>query len=755
MEKTNITVPLDTATSVAQSADSFPDIQEGKDIRKDGPEAIKETDAPSDSGPLEQAVDSDKIKAQVEQAIMSSKDTFVALENVGSMYCIPSHNIINDNSLSTIKVVGDTITAPAKPVTPNNMKAILQAIGSVLDHISQRIDQKLEDKTATENFNRLMPDDPSLGTIIQRDVDDDGHPITVYDSGVINHAKTPGSTKKAAEIRASLSLKYPEERFASTQYFGDEADISKGTNLDAIKQDQDYSDPDKQTNDIAASIQEESFHMDHIARFGDTRYLGFDLLQEQGFGFIKRTDHPEFIQEEFKEDHNKPKKRKNSKGKKPITADDIKYLKFDNKKLIQAIKFFNAAYMEQNPAKNKDFKMADFMNSSNYQKGLDAINAQLNCRCIIRFFDGGPQYGDSYSTICTPMALDLKTKLTISKSKGFQLGGMPIEVRIVNKAITQYPATTKNPEFFGQTLVAIILHEIFHNISLIWRIEAGEFNVALGTTIGIASSLVSTKDKRILFTNFVETFDRFKGLKLNKFTKQLAIKQLLVMAESERNAKMAKAIEDKIAEEQKKETNASANKSVSNTIVHYKKALKKLKGSYGVGRAILLAIPTLGMSFVMWRIMNNEMKNYQSAKKFEEYYCDLFAGMYNIPVVFFIGAGKYVANEIDNDLLKELYQLDVEIDKYIQAVHPTTLARVSASVTIAKNMLATKTKLSPEIKKYLQWIVDNFSSLDDINIDEIYNTTTFDPKTAHDLDNHIKNLIDKNQITLTEAFFDI
>ena len=56
------------------------------------------------------------------------------------------------------------------------------------------------------------------------------------------------------------------------------------------------------------------------------------------------------------------------------------------------------------------------------------------------------------------------------------------------------------------------------------------------------------------------------------------------------------------------------------------------------------------------------------------------------------------------------------------------------------------------MKKYCQWIVDNFSSVHKTSINTIYNSTTFSPEEAENLDKHLTSLITKNNLTLTESF---
>ena len=83
-------------------------------------------------------------KEDVTQAIKESGTLITAVESVAAMYAIPSSHIINDPSLNSIKVVRDNILVPSTNSKPTeNGKAIVQAIGAVLDYISQRVDNKV------------------------------------------------------------------------------------------------------------------------------------------------------------------------------------------------------------------------------------------------------------------------------------------------------------------------------------------------------------------------------------------------------------------------------------------------------------------------------------------------------------------------------------------------------------------------------------------------------------------------------------
>ena len=85
------------------------------------------------------------IKNKVEKAVSESGDLISALECVGAMYGIPATNIIADDTVSSIRVVNDNIIAPPLEKANGRTKPIMCAIGSVLDYISQRIDDKLNE----------------------------------------------------------------------------------------------------------------------------------------------------------------------------------------------------------------------------------------------------------------------------------------------------------------------------------------------------------------------------------------------------------------------------------------------------------------------------------------------------------------------------------------------------------------------------------------------------------------------------------
>ena len=66
-------------------------------------------------------------------------------------------------------------------------------------------------------------------------------------------------------------------------------------------------------------------------------------------------------------------------------------------------------------------------------------------------------------------------------------------------------------------------------------------------------------------------------------------------------------------------------------------------------------------------------------------------------------------------------------------------------------MLDSGIELDPEIRKYLEWIVSNFSSLDNLNLDEIYDEKLFNPQEVNMIDEHLNNMIKSERVVVTEA----
>lgn len=704
----------------------------------------------------------------VNEVIKESTDLVTALESVGAMYGIPSSHILSDNTLNTIKVVGEDIIAPEKPNPSTNTKAIMCSIGSVLDNISQRIDDKLDDfqfnNITSEKLSTDKPS-PSKGTVVARYTDDNGDEIISYDTGIVDMKDTPEAHRKLNELRQQLKVPMYKRGQQNLSYFSDEDDLTFDIN--------DNTGGDIDMTDVSDTIQESATYLDLMSAFNDTRTLGYDLLNSQGFDYVKPTD---VVYTESKKSSSKS-----------VSVEDIKYLRFDNTNLIKAIEYMNKARAEQPDVKRGELDIEKFINNEDYQKAIDCLNKQFNARINIRYFDKKRYYNDLYTTVYD----DFKSNLTLSKSKGFQLNGLPIEIHVLGTALDEDAPT--DISLFGQSVISVFLHEIFHNIYAVLRGHEAAFYGSFAITMSIATGIRDGKSKRIFLSNYVNTLDSFAGLKMTKFKRNKLIKYLSILA-SVQNSKDADKLVKNI---EKSGSPEEIDKYVDDLIKLYERGVKKLnyKTSYkgvipiavvgtiiaGGLKAISLFISeelssTLsGLSslalFLFGMASLNKVATVSLYKQFllsynsgaddrakEEYYCDLFASMYKLPITLFLPSkngnrsNAITSNQVSNEKLRKLVELERTIAKLTLSSYPTIQERNFASVTVAKNLLENEQKsLDPSLKKYLEWIIDNYSSLLDTDIREIYNTTTFDPKEAEDLDKHLNKLIKDHDVVLTES----
>lgn len=697
----------------------------------------------------------------VTKTINESEDLVTALEAVGAMYGIPSSNILIDDSLRSIKVVNENIIAPSNINPSGNAKAIMCSIGAVLDYISQRIDDKLT-TFQLKNIDEHHPPssvrreaNPAKGNVVARYVDNNNDEIIVYDTGLVDMANTKEAQRKVEELRQDMKIPmYNPQTMQRPTYFSDEDDITQGLDMNINDAEINDSSMDIETNDISTQIQESHFYMDLMDKFNGTRHLGYDLLTSQGFDFVKPTG--EIVQESVS----------SKKDKKTINPEDIRHMKFDNTNILKAIKYMNDARAEQTSRGRDSWTVKQLINNPNWQKAIDCLNKQFNAHINIRFINDDENGRGMFTSIWN----DIKTNITISKSKGFQLNGLSIDIFVINKSIDG-EGPKNDPSMFGQFVIAGLLHEIFHNISSALRQSNGEFYATLGSTIALASTMDSAKSRRAIITNYVNTLEELGGKKLGLISKKKLIKQMLLSSVAQHDELMMQELKKKIDNNDgsldEKEIDDLIRK-YEDRINKYNKQRKRSKNPFfklirGIG-CVVGAILTctvigaiIGIPLLLWSIDTDDDKyiqSFRSEKHMEEYFCDLFAGMYKLPIAFLTGKPgdrKFTMNSIDPEKLKKLSRLEKELYEIMCSTYPTIQERTYAAVKIAKTLFESNDKLDPALKKYCQWIIDNHSNILDTDIETDYNDNTFDPKSAEDLDGHLQNLINQNNITLTES----
>jgi hypothetical protein len=155
-------------------------------------------------------------------------------------------------------------------------------------------------------------------------------------------------------------------------------------------------------------------------------------------------------------------------------------------------------------------------------------------------------------------------------------------------------------------------------------------------------------------------------------------------------------------------------------------------------------------------------EQFKSGKDLEEQFADAFAAMYKLPVVFHFAPSedltqKYKYNELSTKNLDKLVSLFKEFGTLIMDEHPTDFQRASQAMKAAKQILAEGGKyIDPTQKKYLEWLVNGFDSIEDTSVDDVVQgeSPVFDPEATADLNKHLENLIQhgRKNINITESF---
>lgn len=700
-------------------------------------------------------------KEEIEKVISESPDMITALEAVGAMYGIPPSHIMGQPGLKSIRVENDVILAPTD-VKPNT-KAIVCSIGAVLDQISQRINDKL-DNFQIGNINKGQLEDkvasmanPSKGRVLSHHTADDGSEIIIYDTGLVDYPKTPAARAKVEELRASGMIPnvtvFNDTKYEKPSYFTTEDDIA----LDD-KTNKQLSSNDPTPTDISNEINESDTHLEMCTHYNDTDYLGYDVFSEMGFDFIRKTD--SFVTEAAKA--------------KSIKTKDIKHMKFDNKEITKAIQCFNEARAEQSKADKGEFNIKQFIDHPKYKEAIRHLENQFDCQLSVYWHtdEDKPDETSLYTLQYTDM---IAQKMTISKSKGFQLNGLATVVHVVNKAIDEEMVKGTNLKLFGQFVCAGICHEIFHNIVNALRLNNSMFIFTLESAMAKASATDNVELKKTIFNQYAKTLTKTDTGIVSAIARKQLVATLCKVSQLSDNQSALSDLQNGLKVDpsatsqidkliKKHEEVYNKNKPIHDKLIKKGKKFEKRNNDAMLVVGIILTCTIVGMPIGLPMICSvgsgkmayDYMKQYENYMKIpnkEEYYCDLFAAMYNLPVTFTIGYKnrEFTVNMISEEQLQKLTHIEAKLSDLMQSNYPTLNERNYAAYTIAKNILAENEKLPKEYKEYCQWIVDNYSKMEKTDIGTNYRQQSFNPREAEDLDRHVHNLIDNNKIALTES----
>ena len=689
-----------------------------------------------------------KNKSIVEAAIDKSPNVVAALEAVADIYKVPPSHILADNSLRKIKVQEDFIIAPENTNVQGNKENIIRAIATLLDNIGCRIDKQLDD---------------------------------YQNSCIAQNKEIERQQMLSAQERPSF------DDTASKVYFNDQDDIT------ADVKPQPFGDDTSEPQDVPepkafGDEDEDSSVMEYLYDLYGTPYIGSTMFSEMGYDVDKYSSSSEFIQEA------------KTNGSSTINPEDIKYMRFDNSGIVKAVKCFNE--MRKNQSDVKEDNLLDYkkiISDPKFKEGIDALSEQFDCNLRITLENTTDMIGYTVSD----RDVDPRHKVTISKKSGFKLNGYRIYVTI-SMGLFQF-ASPKEEDKFGQMLVSVLLHEIFHNITTLLMWDNAAWIGSYMATITRAIQTKSPKVKKILIQKYVENMENVSGRKMNKIKKLTLQKQLFALCSAKQIQKAfdsAKGLKKKVESstvaggQESKSADAAAealidnlNKIIPDLKDQYRTKPGKVVGAiiswcltciigFAGGAAYVTGSITMGpvIFFSIIGFLHSSFKSldaafpsmlrkmaeqFKSGKDLEEQFADAFAAMYKLPVVFHFAPSedftqKYKYNELSTKNLDKLVSLFKEFGTLMMDEHPTDFQRASQAIKAAKQILNEGGKyIDPTQKKYLEWLVNGFDSIEDTSVDDVVQgeSPVFDPEATSDLNKHLENLIQhgRKNINITES----
>lgn len=466
------------------------------------------------------------------------------------------------------------------------------------------------------------------------------------------------------------------------------------------------------------------------------------------------------------------------------SSKELSVFKFDNRHILKAIKYFNKGYTKLpfdqydiDKIKNnlergkldidrskyllefpKDF-VNEFKNIINdksgfFNDGIEELNKQFDCSIGIK----------ASTTENTGTMIDMRfvkesaDKLTISKSKGFQLGGLKISM-VINPIQILNWCPVKH-DLMGQFITSLMLHEIYHNIVGMIEVRNRKLRDDIKKTIQDAGNSNNHISSTSIIATFVERFiNRFK-VNDHNIDKKRVINRLYVLSKIKDNPKAVKKFEEDV----KKNIDKLDDKEIDEYINELNRIVCHIKfkkyaavvctactilvvaiGSLSCGIA-LLSLVMIAKAASILLPLTEQMQ--------EEYYCDLFAAMYKLPVHFQSFNRQALLNRKHPKKMKKIRELEQWINsKGSHDNHPMNFDRAVTSYKVAKQILDSGMKIKKPIRDYLKYIVDLHDGIDEIdNQKDKKQMRKLDPEAAKDLQKTLRDFVAKTGVTVTESF---
>ena len=472
---------------------------------------------------------------------------------------------------------------------------------------------------------------------------------------------------------------------------------------------------------------------------------------------------------------------------------------FSNDHIIRAIKHFNKAYAEleisgkkseynikkkeieegkltlksdyhelNKPSAEmiKDLRTKFLVRGGHFEKGFKELEKQFDCNFKIYL-----SQASGTGTVISKFPPDAPVnKITISKKKGFQLGGLPITINVNPAQILAI--VPSNKKLFGQTLTAILLHEIYHNIVHCVDIRNKNLHNDIKKTF---MNMTGNEDKKTVDSKSKGLISRFKSafsIKDMEFNEERSRNRFYVLSKIKDNPNAMRKFENDIKENVDK-TETEKEMDV------YIKQLQTIKFFTGIRKGVRIvatacAILLAGLGFVfgstlmaatgivylaivaLTMLIKKVLSLFSvSVGLQEEYFCDLFAAMYNLPIHITSYKRQIQLNKMNREKVKQIRDLNSDISSNVSDVHPMTFDRELVSYQTAKQILDSGRHIKPEIKKYLKYIVKQHEGINDIEQKHTrQQIKQMDPEAAKDLQRTVDDFVRQTGVAVTESFID-
>lgn len=432
-----------------------------------------------------------------------------------------------------------------------------------------------------------------------------------------------------------------------------------------------------------------------ISKLNEKIHEVFDVLTNPKSNFIKK------------------RKFKKFKYNPPSQQDFVNMFHIDNTHLLNAIDKFNEFYEEcitkDGLVENMNKKAT---NSPIFKSALEELSKQFNIKID---YKTGVAYRGAQTM--SSIGKKLSDTVTISRTKGFDCDGMDVTIRD-EMYFTANTAFASGKKIFGQLICSILCHEIFHNIAYvinrhtkhIFRI-IDRFHSKLVFSVydafkGYLSDLAELDD---LPPNVVNELEQNCADSIAYMVSKINSDEFDDACQYVIDGKpLPKVDPDNIRElrvpslPDELKVNRARIVAIASVILTIKTITKCFKLGKLPKISDLLLTPfylkkglsALGILDIGDPSFNNN----------NESLCDLFAAMYQLPVSF---NTKYVSKSTDDGTVRAK---DSSWNSK-NDVHPNTFDRMTVSYELAKQLLDSGEVRDPQLKEYLDYIVDVFSAL--------------------------------------------